>query len=384
MTISIYTGTPGAGKTAMAVAELLDVKDRPIFVWGIPDLKIPHEVCPPVVEWTTRIKNVEDETQERPVFTFPPSALVLIDEAQNVFRPRGAGSKVPDHVAALETHRHGGIDFWLITQHPRLLDSNVRELCGRHVHIRNTALGRMLYEWPEAADPKSKTERDISASRRYTLPKKVFGLYKSSSLHIKQSRRLPNGAYILIVAVLLACYFGYSVYRNLSAIKEGKSGLPGQTTVQPGGVSAPTVDPVRAYVSSFQPRVGDYVHTAQVYDGLTQPRRVPVPAACVATETRCRCYTQDATPYKLAESDCRQIVAGGLFVAFEPNGAQRGRDEMPAASAASGGQGVTPSGIRHGFGAGLPESDNFVGVTTSGGAHGGYSVAVAPNPQAVR
>ncbi len=33
----------------------------------------------------------------------------MIDEAQRVFRPRPAGSKVPDYIQELETHRHKGI-----------------------------------------------------------------------------------------------------------------------------------------------------------------------------------------------------------------------------------------------------------------------------------
>lgn len=371
--ITIITGTPGAGKTALAVAMAMEITDRPIFVWGIPELKLPHTPAPPVAEWTTLITSEEDDTKTRPVFTFPPSALVIIDESQNVYRPRGSGSKVPDHVAALETHRHGGIDFWLITQHPRLLDGNVKELCGRHIHLRNTALGRYLYEWPEAADPKSSTERSVAAVRRYKLPKKVFGVYKSASLHVKQSRRLPNSAYFVIGALAVGGYFAYGFYGSMSklqgevsgatvsngALNAGAPGASGQ------GAQIPSVDPALAYARSYQPRLAGYAHTAEAYQGITQPRRVPIPAACIATEKRCSCYTQDATPYALPESDCREIVKGGIFLPFDPEGPQQGGEGGRAASTASRPATIAQVEQRSGPSiASIPDYGDFVGVSS--------------------
>ena len=168
--ITLITGTPGAGKTALAVAMLLEEKGaRPIFSSGIQDLKIDHQPTPPVEDWTQEVPTPEDPTVKESVFTFPPHSIIVVDEAQKVYRPRAASAKVPPYVAAFETHRHTGVDFWLITQHPGLLDGNIRKLVGRHVHIRNTFFGRYLYEWPECGEPDIKSSRQLSASRRYKL-----------------------------------------------------------------------------------------------------------------------------------------------------------------------------------------------------------------------
>ena len=108
--ITLLTGVPGSGKTSKIVYELQKETTRPIFVMGIPDLLLPHIPAPPVADWTVLEPAPEDPSIKRPSFTFPQNAIVVIDEAQNVYRPRPSGSKVPDIVAAFETHRHKGIE----------------------------------------------------------------------------------------------------------------------------------------------------------------------------------------------------------------------------------------------------------------------------------
>lgn len=352
--ITLITGAPGNGKTALAVAMLLEERGaRPLFVSGIQELKIEHQPTPPVDDWTKEVPTLEDPNFTEHVFTFPPHSIIVIDEAQKLYRPRASSSKVPPYVAAFETHRHTGVDFWLITQHPGLLDSNIKKLVGRHVHIRSTPLGRYLYEWPECGDPDTKTSRQLSASRRYKLPKKVFGLYKSATVHLKHRFRIPVAVYLLIVALVIAAILGYFMYKRYRDITDAPSPLPGATgsPAAPGASSPNLGSPVppgqgkpqltpQQYVQSLEPRLHQLAHTAPVYDEITRPTRVPVPAGCVSTPTRCQCYTQDATPYAVDESLCRQVVKGGLFLAFEPEGqrkaAEQGGLRARDASAASG------------------------------------------------
>lgn len=45
----LFTGVPGSGKTLNVVSMLAkrpDLKNRPLFIDGIPDLQIPHEPIP--------------------------------------------------------------------------------------------------------------------------------------------------------------------------------------------------------------------------------------------------------------------------------------------------------------------------------------------------
>lgn len=332
--ITLITGQPGAGKTALAVSMLLEEQGgRPIFISGIPELKIDHQPVPPVDEWTQEVPTPEDPSFTRPVFTFPPNSIIVIDEAQNIYRPRAATSRVPPYVAAFETHRHTGVDFWLLTQSPGLVDTNVRKLVGRHIHIRPTPLGRYLHEWTECGDPESKTSRQVSATRRYKPPKKVFGLYKSATLHLKHSTRMPIAFYAIFAFILIGAFLGYRMFERYNDVTNsslpGSSSLPGPpgspSTPSPGGPSGSPSQRLtpQQYVQAHQPRIPQMVHTAPIYDEISKPARVPVPAACISTSVTCRCYTQDATPYLVDEALCRQVVKGGLFLAFEPEGQRK-------------------------------------------------------------
>jgi zona occludens toxin len=218
--ITLITGTPGAGKTAYAVSELeklLKSTPRPVYVMGIPELTLDHNPANEVAEWTRRERVPEDPTLEEAYFTFPDGSLVIVDEAQKVYRPRGTSAKVPDHVSAFERHRHLGLDFWLITQNPALLDLNVRKLVGKHIHLRASWSGRQLYEWPECSNVESRSVRALAASRSYRLPKRVFGLYKSASLHVEHKRRVPVQVYVLAVVLAVAAVIGWYVFGRLSS-----------------------------------------------------------------------------------------------------------------------------------------------------------------------
>jgi len=146
--ITLLTGMPGAGKTAAMVDLVRQLsRDRPLFVHfdeserSRGEQKLLHETLK-LPHTPVNAANWHNEV--------PDGGILVIDEGQGCWRPRGPASKVPPAIAALETHRHAGVDIFITTQAPRLIDSNVRALVGRHVHIRDTGwLGRWWYEWPE-------------------------------------------------------------------------------------------------------------------------------------------------------------------------------------------------------------------------------------------
>lgn len=302
--ITIITGTPGAGKTALAVSMLTEVTGRPIYVDGIPELQIPHEVCDGQ-KW----------------HELPDGALIVIDEAQRVFRPRSQGSQVPEYVAQLETHRHRGIDIWLVTQHPTLLDANVRKLCNRHVHLRAMWSGRRLYEWSEVADPSSRSERETSASRKYKLPKKVFGLYKSASLHTKQPRRIPVWAFVIAFAIVAVPALGWRLYQSINSRFEPAEASVSATTSRELGQPVPTGVGSRAApaalvgvtVAEFEPRLAGRPETAPLYDVVREVKSMPVIAGCVASRTRCSCYSEQGTDVGLTGEQCRAWLENPPF-----------------------------------------------------------------------
>lgn len=318
--ITLITAIPGGGKTALAVSMMLEEgNNRPIFQMGIPDLKVDHSPVPPISEWTRLEPTPQDTSLLVPVFTFPENSIVVIDEAQNVYRPRASGSKVPDIVKAFETHRHLGIDFWLITQKPSLIDANIRALVGRHVHLRNTYLGRKLYESREYFNVDDKTALNSVPSRSFKLPKKVFSLYTSSSLHIKQKFRIPLQFYYLLVIALILGYIGWSFYHRYHQVvnpvpvaQKAMAGAGAGPTKEGAGLSAP-----QSYLASVVPQVDGLDFTAPRYADVTKPVRAPVPSACVRMGADCRCYTDQATRLNVPRELCVQIVKNGFYVDFE-------------------------------------------------------------------
>lgn len=335
--ITLITGTPGAGKTAYAIAQLYEFVQaekakaertgepaRPVFVMGVPDLMIEHEVAPPVSQWATLVPSEEDPDLEEAVFTFPDGALVFIDEAQKVYRPRASGSKVPPHVAAFEKHRHKGLDFWLITQSETLIDKNVRELVGKHIHLRSMWSGRKLYEWPETTDASSRTNRDAATTRGYKLPKHIFGLYKSASMHVKQSRRLPWQLGLVGVAVAVVGVLGFNAYARVSDAIGGNVAAPavatqpekpkivatahGTGTIQGAPGQQRDITP-----ADFEPRIRTRPETAPIYDAIRTVKTMPVVAGCIAMRDECKCYTHQGTDAFIEPTACRELIRNPPF-----------------------------------------------------------------------
>lgn len=314
MAITLITGTPGAGKTAAAVSLLLQMPDRPIFSDGVSGLLVDHQECPPIKEWTTYIPDESSEDGKKLVFTFPENAVILIDEAQRKFRPAGSAAKVPDVIAAFETHRHEGIDFILITQGPHLIHSNIRALVKRHIHIRDLGvMGRWWYEFTECSCPPS--FRNAPIKKTYKLDKKVFKLYKSSKLHTQQKMPMPNAMKVLLLCIPLAVYLGYKLYGSYqSKVQPSQSQALQQS--KPDEIKK-TTNPLQEKIAEMQktldqytPRIAGRPETAPIYDGLRQAKAMPLLHGCAkSSKSTCTCFDQNATPiHDVPKAQCEAYL----------------------------------------------------------------------------
>lgn len=241
MTIQLVTGTPGAGKTTYAVAEVIaketgrqiklsdetcihlcldlgTVVHRRIVVAGVRGLKIEHERLPhiltkdrvlpsEVAEWNQMVSEVidgkrvdTDEPVHQRLASDPPKEgipalvqnwwlwckpgdLIVVDECQFV-APRGTlGRKPPYWIEALSIHRHYGVDFLLITQDVQGIDTFIRGKVGLHTHVR-AVMGSpmcMVYSW----DHCSNTERTSLAAKKMWLRRpKHYRLFNSAIAHV--------------------------------------------------------------------------------------------------------------------------------------------------------------------------------------------------------
>lgn len=155
--ITLITGLPGACKTLYTlnyVKAKAEKEGRPVYYNGIPELTLPWEMIDDPEKW----------------YELPEGAIIVIDECQRVFRPRASSAAVPMHVEKFETHRHRGYDIFLITQHPMLLDGNVRRLSGQHFHcVRTFGMQRAtIHEWQQVGyfcpSPKN-----VKLARKYLI-----------------------------------------------------------------------------------------------------------------------------------------------------------------------------------------------------------------------
>ncbi|MGF7186981.1 zona occludens toxin [Robbsia andropogonis] len=190
--ITLITGTPGSGKTLRAVFEAArEVKaGRHLKVDGIKGLALDHDLV--------------DETWVRKWFDHvQPQDLIIIDEVQRLWPPRSVSTKAGEDIEKLHVHRHRGVDFVLITQHPQRLDKAVRDLVGRHVHVRRLfgMKQAMLYEWDHCHNIGNLKD---AVKKRWSYPRDVFKMYVSAEVHTKQTAVVPKALFVIPVALIVA------------------------------------------------------------------------------------------------------------------------------------------------------------------------------------
>lgn len=347
--ITLITGVPGTGKTSLAVSLMMAEKNRPFFVMGIPELAVPHSPVPPVEQWVEMRPDQDDASILLPYFTFPPHSIIVIDEAQRIYRPRAAGQKVPPIVAAFETHRHTGVDFWLLTQGPALLDANIRRLVTRHLHIHPTPFGRKLLEWSQCRDPDNKTDRGDALKKSYSPPPEAFGQYKSAEVHTKVKRGLPKSAVVAVAAVFLALGLSLYAYQRISlrlskdspqaATQPIGSPQPAPVKMSPSqpGPKADTGNQLVNYLDRFTPVHPNHPESAPAYDAIRVVKAMPIISGCIKTATFCRCYSQQSTVLDVQPERCAAIVANKVFDPYRPDPIA-----LASAEAAKTAAGVTP------------------------------------------
>lgn len=308
--IRLFTGLPGHGKTLRVVSELLTAraKDdaRPLYVRGIRGLTVDHA-------------EIEGPDWEG----CPDGSLIVIDEAQQVFPIRRSGD-VPGFVQALATHRHRGIDIWLITQHPSLIDSFARKLIDKHTHVFRVSGGELaqVYEWGEVQDdPRSMSAREVSESHMWQFPKEAYAAYSSAVMHTSKFR-VPKKLVFLAVALVLAMVCVVFVFMwartkqtgvlGIASVAAATAPTAGPLAVRPGPNVALTPE---QWLQRYTPRFAHRPESAPAYDN-EMARADPPRIACVDVEQglACKCYTEQATVWLGVPHDmCRRLAREGIY-----------------------------------------------------------------------
>src|SRR5690606_28376062 len=135
----------------------------------------------------------------------PEGAIVILDEAQQLFPVRPSSKAVPAGLTALETHRHSGWDVVFITQEPTLLDSHARKVANEQYHYERPFGAPYSVEFHSGVgfvSPQNRSALRACAKKHRKLPKEVFGLYKSAEIHTHKFRP-PKLLYAFPVVIAL-------------------------------------------------------------------------------------------------------------------------------------------------------------------------------------
>jgi len=334
--LTLITGTPGAGKTLYAVWELarkvpgstieatagVAVKRR--LLTNIKDLLVEHELI-----GAKDLETWHEWSQ--------PGDVIIFDEVQEVWRPRSVGSKVPECIAALETHRHKGVDMVLITQHPMLVDSNIRRLVNQHIHVRRLPGGiTWQYEWDHCGQPGQYKTCTRNALWRY--PREGFKLYKSAQLHTKPTTRVPALLWVGIAAIAGLAYMGPVAYARITNTFSGQKTETAAATAPTGAASAPKrpASQTGGQASGLPPAppVAQVVATAPD-PAPTQSR--PQFMGCISFKERCECFDPGGARVVVPMDVCREgaqrlsfVVGARETVTPRPAGTTRSEPVPPS------------------------------------------------------
>lgn len=336
MSITLITGVPGSGKTLKAVWDhvrpMVGHVDHATDEWGrqkdipsivytnINSLQIDHELIEGGGTWKQNPdKSWVYEGNPEGLRNWPhwakPGAKIVFDEFQKFWPPRPNGSAVPPDIQTLDTHRHMGVDFLLITQNCRNVDRHILGLVDRHLHVRRVANMPFatVYEWDHAS-PNLQYKNSMSKSP-FRYPKAAYKLYKSAELHTKQSRKLPAILWFIIAGLAGAAY---AIPNTISRISDRSK--PIEITQQKPPQKA---NNVQTYTNDHGQVVTVESQTSEpVVIAPAAPASAPAAVAilepqvsgCIVVGPRCSCFDPQGKKVQVAADYCTENSASQVLV----------------------------------------------------------------------
>lgn len=313
--IRLFTGLPGAGKTAHFVAVALEYiqQGRAVFVANLNGMAIPGaEFLDDPTKWPD----------------LPDGSVVMVDEAQKFWRG-GRSSEPTPEILELETHRHRGFDFVLTTQHPSYLNTNLRRLVGEHVHhVRRTKAMAQTWKWDRVHDdPLGNSDQECADGGIYKYDPQVFGMYTSTVMDTHKPKLSWRMRFLIAggLLVLGAIIFGPGMLKRMTlkmgadasakVTGEGAPAEPGHRS----GTLPPAATP-KEWLMRQLPRVEMAPWSAPVFDdrkAMSEPELYCMSSEAgidaqgdhvAATET---CITEQGTPARVTKYYARMLARYG-------------------------------------------------------------------------
>lgn len=346
MPITLTTGTPGAGKTLRTlwdVEKLRKESGREVYYHGIKNLQLP---------WIQLDDDPNFDPDAKPPtfgimctewFKLPHGSIVVLDECQRIFRTRANGSAVPPHVSELETHRHKGFDLFIITQHPAIIDMNVRRQVQTHRHLKRRFGTQMvsMFSWEGVKDnPDKSVKNALTSTFRY--PKEVFTWYKSAEVHTVKAK-VPAKVWFILGAPLLIIGLGFFAFKSAASLSDesakeenafvptsqqsgSASGHPEQQTQQLTAREKHGESAMREYLAAETPRIQGQPWTAPKYDDQTKPTIAPIFEGCIIFKSEAWCYLQGGVKRAVTMEFAQNFIANKRpFIDFQPSSSSGGQ-----------------------------------------------------------
>ncbi len=346
--ITIITGTPGAGKTLHAIEKLLvplvgqtitytdkngEAVTAPRTIYtNINGLLLEHELIGPGGDWRTvekdKVRQWDFDGDGQGLRDWhqwaKPGSVIVYDEFQRVWPPRPNGAPVPPDMSMLDTHRHMGVDFILITQNVMNTDRHLHALAGRHLHVRRIANMKMavVYEWDHVSRSLLYSKAITKSPWRYSP--KVFKLYQSAEVHTKQPRRIPGLVWFILMGIIAGIILGPTVWVRLQERIHPKpvevhapKKLPGEAQAPAQGV-APSSAPLEAPGTPSAPSGLSVAVAAPGGLPGAPGRPAPAFAGCMAARGVCKCYDSAGASVQKEAGFCEaQTRPGDVQLGFE-------------------------------------------------------------------
>ncbi|MBH1568683.1 hypothetical protein I5U58_15065 [Stenotrophomonas maltophilia] len=317
--LHLITGQNGAGKSLRAI-ELMYKRHgegMEVYAFGFRGLKAPF------------VKPFDDPRKWRDL---PANAVLFVDEAQQVWRTRSGGRAVPPEVLDLETHRHQGIDIYLITQSPMYLDSHLRPLISSHEHLISYDKGSArIFRFTECyEDVKSSALRSKAQFEVWKYPVVHYADYDSAEVHTAKAkvpwRQRIAKLLVVIAGLLIVGSIGWffwgpetpKVVPKAAVGSEtkslGSSLLGGFGSLPVGGAASERhYANAQEYVEAHTPRISQMPWSMPAMDGRevkSEPRLYCMSSGGDSDRT-CTCLTEQGTKWQMRIDQCVQMARWG-------------------------------------------------------------------------
>ncbi len=316
--IRLITATPGSGKTCLVVEWLLKEVDKQFYgeiYTNIEDLRIVGvKSLPPNADW--RLLNPDKDKDKKPI-------LMVVDEAQyfDAFMKETKQNAIGKD---LSTHRHYGIDLWIITQSPKLLNSYVLENVGEHVHLYRPQKKKTVnvYWWSYAQSSLTKTAfKSADDMQKWRLNPQVFDYYKSTS-QVTDSKARTSQKVIstVITGIIILVGIGFFVNNGLQSFqamqhKKGDNVLGVDTKQLPNSPASSVAPVVVQSVASVPVPVTTQNLSVQPQIDPMQAELQRV-ASVIQFGDKCTLYNSKGTVLDLPHDDCIAYANGDKRMSF--------------------------------------------------------------------